>query len=101
MHTSTTVASAYDAKLNAILGAALPPGEPALVCFARKERELGEAFAALPILDQRALHTRFSNPKSGDSLAAKFGRLTVERRARLLTFLADARRRAAHANAKR
>ncbi len=97
IHTSSTVASSYDAPLAAILDTPLRPGEPAFVGFARKERELGEAFAALSIVDQRALHTRFSNPRQGDALAVKFCRLTPDRRGRLINFLADARRRAAQA----
>ncbi len=96
MHTSAIVACSYDAQLAAIIDADLLPGEPAFVGFARKERELGETFAALPIMDQRALHTRLSNPRASDALAAKFGRLTTDRRARLIAFLGDARRRAAH-----
>ena len=94
-------ASPHDAKLLAILDAPLHEGEPAQVGFARKERELGTAFAALPIFDQRALHRRLSNVREGDALAAKFARLTQERRTRLLSFLADARRRAAVAKERR
>ena len=100
IHTSTTIATSHDATLLAILDAPLAPGEPAHVGFARKERELGTALGALPILDQRTLHARLSNPRTGDTLAEKFGRLTPERRQRLLNFLADARRRAAIAAAK-
>ena len=93
VHTSTTIASAHDARLIAILD--VDTNEPAYVAFARKERELGEAFAKLPILDQRALHTRLGSVRSGDLLAEKFNRLTADRRTRLLNFLVDARRRAA------
>jgi hypothetical protein len=100
MHTSAIVACSYDARLAAILDAELLPGEPALVGFARKERELGEAFAALPVMDQRALHARLGVIRPGDMLAAKFARLTSDRRARLVAFLGDARRRAAVATAK-
>ena len=99
VHTSTTIASAHDARLIAILD--VDSGEPAYVAFARKERELGEAFAKLPILDQRALHTRLGTVRSGDLLAEKFNRLTADRRGRLLNFLGDARRRAARAAANR
>ncbi|MEO8844349.1 MAG: hypothetical protein ABI704_22385 [Kofleriaceae bacterium] len=95
VHTSTTIASAHDARLIAILD--LDTGEPAHFAFARKERELGEAFAKLPILDQRALRVRLATVRSGDLLAEKFNRLTVDRRTRLLNFLGDARRRAARA----
>lgn len=95
VHTSTTIASAHDARLLAILD--IDTDEPAQFALARKERELGEAFAALPILDQRALHTRLASVRSGDLLAEKFHRLTIDRRTRLLNFLGDARRRAARA----
>ncbi len=84
-----------DAHLITILDAPLRPGETAVLGFARKERELGAAFAEMSILAARALHKRLANPTPGDALAEKFSRLTVERRYRLLNFLADARRRAA------
>jgi hypothetical protein len=100
LHTSSTIAAAHDARLLAILDAPLGLGEPAYVGFARKERELGEAFGSLPILDQRALQTRLSSARSGDVLAEKFNRLTQDRRQRLLNFLGDARRRAALTNGK-
>jgi hypothetical protein len=100
IHTSSTIAAAHDARLLAILDRE-DTGIPALAAFARKEKELGEAFAALPILDQRALHSRLSIVRDGDMLADKFNRLTLERRTRLLKFLGDARRRAAQAAAGR
>jgi len=98
IHTSSTIAT--DARLLAILDRN-DGAMPALIAFARKEKELGEAFAALPILDQRALHARLSRVREGDTLAEKFSRLTSERRVRLLNFLNDARRRAAQSAAKR
>ena len=100
IHTSSTIAATHDARLLAILDRD-DSDVPALVAFARKEKELGEAFAALPILDQRALHARLSIVREGDMLADKFNRLTLERRTRLLNFLGDARRRAAQSAAKR
>ena len=99
IHTSSTIATAADAHLLAILDRDDGP-VPALIAFARKEKELGEAFAALPILDQRALHARLSRVREGDTLAEKFNRLTPERRTRLLNFLSDARRRAAQSSAQ-
>ena len=94
IHTSSTIAAAHDARLLAILDRD-DGGAPALVAFARKEKELAEAFAALSVVDQRALHARRSRVREGDTLAEKFNRLTPERRTRLLNFLNDARRRAA------
>lgn len=84
-----------DAQLIAILDAPLAPGESALVGFARKEHELGAVLAQLDVSESRALGARLASPKPGDELANKFARLTLERRTRLLTFLADAGRRAA------
>jgi hypothetical protein len=49
----------------------------------------------LTVPESRVLHGRLSNPRGGDRLAASFMRLTAERRARLINFIADARRRAA------
>jgi hypothetical protein len=95
LHAASVVAGAHDAHLIAILDAPLRAGEPAQVGFLRKEAELRAAFAALPVLDARALHARLANPRGGDVFADRFSRLTVERRTRLLSFLADARRRAA------
>ena len=95
LHASSVLASAHDARLIAILDAPLGDGEPAAIGFLRKEAELRATFAALPVLDARALHARLSTPRSGDLLAAKFAGLVIERRPRLLTFLSDARRRAA------
>jgi hypothetical protein len=89
-----------DGALLAILDAPLFTGEPASVGFARKERELRDAFAALPILQARALEKRLAKSAPGDSLAQRFGRLTAERKHRLLQFLADARRRAAIAGGR-
>jgi hypothetical protein len=92
---TAAVPTTADAKLIAILDAPLATCETALAGFARKEHELGALFATLSVLECRALHKRLGNPQHGDELAHKFARLTLERRCRLLTFLADARRREA------
>lgn len=84
-----------DARLIAILDAPLALGETAAAGFARKEHELGAAFAALSVLESRAMHARLASPQPKDELANKFARLTIERRGRLLAFIADARRREA------
>jgi hypothetical protein len=101
LRTPTTVASSNDAMVIGVLDAPLVPGETARAGFLRKEAELRAAFAQLPVASQRALHARLSNPRAGDQLAERFGRLTADRRTRLLTFLADARRREALAQASR
>ena len=90
-----TCDTSVDGRLIAILDAPLAVGETAHTGFQRKEHELGAAFAALSVLDARNLHARLASPKAGDALAHKFARMTLERRIRLLNFLADARRRAA------
>ena len=100
VHTSTTIAAAHDARLLAILAQDLSH-EPAYVAFNRKEKQLGDAFAALSVFDQRALHARLSSARPGDLLGEKFNRLAPERRTRLLNFLGDARRRAAQAAAQK
>ena len=84
-----------DSALIAILEAPLLPGETAFAGFARKEAELRSAFALLCVMESRALHARLACPRSDDQLAAVFMRLTADRRARLIYFLADARRREA------
>ena len=89
-----------DAQLISILDAPLAPGETVMAGFARKEHELGAMFARLGVLESRAMHARLANPKPGDELASRFARLTIERRSRLLSFLADARRRAAIAGGR-
>jgi hypothetical protein len=86
---------ASDAYLIAIIESPLADGETAYAGFARKEEELRIAFAALTILESRALQARLSTPRSGDRFAAAFSRLTVERRGRLINFLGNARRREA------
>ena len=96
-----TVASTLDARLLAILDAPLAPGETAKTGFARKESELLAVLATLPVLDARTLQARLSRPTTTDVLASTFARLTIERRTRLLSFLADVRRREAIAIARR
>lgn len=93
--------ASLDARLIAILDAPLAPGETFAVGYARKEAELGAAFAPLAVADARSLHARLSAARLGDELATRFARLTADRRGRLLTFLADVRRRQAIASARR
>lgn len=95
------ITTSLDPRILAILDAPLAIGETAMAGFARKEQELGSTFAQLSVIEARALGLRLSNARPGDLLAEKFGRLTVERRNRLLNFLADARRRQAIAAARR
>ncbi|MGE3547710.1 MAG: hypothetical protein AB7L28_27535 [Kofleriaceae bacterium] len=85
--------SSLDVKLIALLDEPIAPDESLLAGFRRKERALAAAFAGLTLDDARALSSRLSREDPGDLLAVRFARLTAERRARLLSFLADARRR--------
>lgn len=84
-----------EVPLIAILDRPLGKGEPASIGFARKEHDLIAAFAKLTVLEARAIHARLTINAPDDVLAAKFALLTVDRRTRLLYFLADARRREA------
>ena len=61
----------------------------------RKERQLRDLFAALSLREALEVRKRLAAARSGDRLAASFQRLVVERRGRLIAFLADAGRRAA------
>ncbi len=65
--------------------------------YLQKEREIGNVFGRLAVLEAWTLHKRLSIARSDDGLATAFERLVPERRTRLLTFLAEARRRAAMA----
>jgi hypothetical protein len=93
------ISFAEEAALTAIL-AAPPEGETYELSFRRKERAFVEYCASLPVVAAMALHRRLSNPRAGDVLASRFGQLVVERRNRILNFLAGARRRAALATAR-
>ena len=85
--------SSKDDALIAILDAPLHAGETAHYGFQRKERELGEVLATLTVVEANYMRARLANPKADDPLALKFARLTHERRARLIAFVADTRRR--------
>lgn len=87
--------SSTDIALLAILEAPLHPSETAAIGFARKEAELRHVIASLSVFESRALHVRLTCAKSDDNLPRAFTRLTADRRARLINFIADARRREA------
>lgn len=88
-----------EAQLITIIDA--PIDGSAATGFARKEQQLGAAFAALSLQQSRELLRRLKvntldNPvATADVLRARFATFVVERRNRLLAFLADAPRRAA------
>jgi hypothetical protein len=86
---------AVDERLIEILDAPLAMGETAASGFLRKEQAIVAVLATLTVLESRALLARIRTARAGDRLVEKLGRLTAERRGRLLAFLADARRREA------
>ena len=84
-----------EAEIAAVIDAPPLPGEQLAAAFRRKELTLGDLFARLTVAEARELHRRFTRSVADDVLAVRFNRLVSERRARLLAFLADARRREA------
>jgi len=98
---SVSPAAAVDAPLIEILDAPLAPGEIASIGYRRKEEAIGAVLATLTALESRALLARLTAARPGDRLVEKLARLTPERRHRLLSFLADARRREARRIARR
>lgn len=85
----------HEAHISRLLAAEVRAGETIDAAFRRVEVEVATRFAELDPLEARALHQRLAMPVENDGLAARFGRLTLERRTRLLAYLADAPRRAA------
>lgn len=88
-----------EAEILDTLAAPAAPGERLEIAFRRKEHELRVVFDRLSIADARELHRRLTLMLPTDPIATRFGRLIGDRRARLLAFLADARRREALRNA--
>jgi len=80
------------ARILAILRSPPLPEEGAQLAGERKERELKIEFAGLAPADALLIRKRFQGEKTDDELAVAFKRLNVERRDRLLVFLADPRR---------
>ncbi len=90
-----------DAQLSAILDAPAAYGETVSANFKRKEHDLGQVMATLNAVESLAMQRRLASPQPHDELAQKFARMVVERRNRLLAFLADNRRRAAASGGRR
>jgi len=90
-----------ESAILAVLEGPVGFGETIETTFRRKEHELGALFAKLTVIECRALHKRLENPKAGDALALRFGAMISVRRARLLAFLQDARRREAIVGGRR
>jgi hypothetical protein len=90
-----------EAEILAILDRSPEPGERLEFAFRRKEAELLAAFDKLTVLDARELRRRLALALPGDPIAVRFARLIPQRRARLIAFLDDARRREALRSARR
>jgi hypothetical protein len=95
------IGAELESSIIAALDKPAAPGETASEAFRRKEQEVGDLFAAVSIADARELHRRLTLAKADDPIARRFTRLVRDRQARLIAFLADARRRAALASARR
>jgi hypothetical protein len=85
-------APSFDERALAILTARCPPYRAATEELARKERELGLVFAAVPRGEARVLQFRLTACAPGDELARTFARMSLERRAPLLAVLFYVRR---------
>jgi hypothetical protein len=98
---SAGLGDAIDAEIEHTLvklfDAPMLPGETLRSHYERKERALLAAFAMRTSLEAQQLHRRLSTPNPDDALSARFERLVVDRRTRVLTFLVDAPRREARA----
>jgi hypothetical protein len=84
-----------ETEIVATLDAPRLPNERIEFAFRRKEAELAALFDRLSSEDSRELHRRLTLTLQDDPIATRFARLIAPRRARLLAFLADARRREA------
>jgi hypothetical protein len=84
-----------ESAILAALDAPALPGEQIAMAFKRKESVIRALFAQLDVHESRALHRRLELALPDDPIAGRFGRLVSDRRARLMAFLADARRRMA------
>ncbi len=94
-----TVGATIEASVLRILTTTLRNGETIDSGYRRKEQEIIAVLGKLSILESRALHRRLELSAADDLLAQQFSRLTRDRRDRLISFLANARRRQAIATA--
>lgn len=84
-----------EATIIEVLERRVDPSEGHVAGNQRKEQELLHLFAALSLHEAWELRRRLAVARPADRLAAGFQRLVVERRGRLVAFLAGAGRRAA------
>jgi hypothetical protein len=79
--------------LEAVLAA--PVQGSVAAAYQLKEAAFRAELVRLPAVESRVLAERLRRASPGDRLASMFGRMTAERRGRLLAYLDDARRREA------
>jgi AAA+ superfamily predicted ATPase len=94
-----TVGATVEGSVLRILTSSLRNGETIDSGYRRKEQEIVEVLGKLGLVEARALHRRLEVAAPDDLLAQQFSRLTRDRRERLISFLANARRREAIAMA--
>ncbi|HWO20083.1 MAG TPA: hypothetical protein VNO30_14955 [Kofleriaceae bacterium] len=82
---------AREAEIHSVLAAPIQGSVAA--AYAQKEAALRELLGQLDAQDSRVLAARLRRARPNDPLATAFGRMTNDRRARVLQFLDDARRR--------
>lgn len=93
--TEPMLAPAIEQTILEVLSALPEFGETIEAAYRRKERTLAALFASLSRQEAALVHKRLADPHADDPLAARFARLVVERRTRLLAVLADVPRREA------
>jgi len=98
--TTSRAAVSCEREILATLDQGAAAGERIADAFRRKEHALGNLFGSLSLNDARRLHERLTTPMPDDPIVVRMKRLTPERTARLIAFLADARRRAARAKGR-
>ena len=90
-----SVTATVEASVLRILMSSQRTGETIENAYRRKETELVEVLGKLGLVESRTLQRRLEIAAEDDALAQQFGRLTRDRRQRLISFLANARRREA------
>ncbi len=94
-----SVTAGVETAMVRILTGGLRIGETIESGYRRKEHELATLLGTLTVIEARALQRRLELAATDDVLAQQFARLSRDRRHRLISFLADARRRQAVAAA--
>jgi hypothetical protein len=82
-----------ETEIERVLDAPMEGG--AAAGFQKKEAQLRARFDELSVTDSRAVASRLRRARPNDPVAARFARMTADRRQRLLQYLDNAARRAA------